>query len=1080
MGAICGLAWIVAAPAFAEDRTPVLPTAQARPYLFNAEHRARTRRLIANEGWASDEYRRVQRKAAQGDGYWAAFLYALERDPRHLATARDWLLTYGRRGGDLQRSASQASPAFFAGPRPWLGDVYYRIDVKPLVAFDWTYNGLTAAERAVVESGILASAQFRRRAIDRWPQTPNLVLKPSYMVAMAGLVTDDEQSKQWGYFRQPGSPQGGYFHALNVMLRDGGVWGEAPLYPISHQSLLLMARMSRYLSLIDDDDWFSRTTPHGGSPQALMDYFIDTAYPTERVTGDRRRIRIASYGDGATGPATDLFLINQSGHRYRLHDELAAAYANTRHARYAAFLSMVPDYRANLTDRAPLPATAPLPSAPSKVWPSYGLAMLRSDESAGYWHNPDAIAVLQIMSQGYGHDHRDKFAITLHGAGQLLYPDYNAVQYENPAIGWTRHTIAHNTLTVDGRDARNAPVTASDHDFSAEVKFLTTSSHGVFRGVDQTRILMLTKQYLLDVFHAKSLLPHRFEYLLHSFGRPEPVTGQRFTPTDEFQARYWGMIAPQASRTGESWSLDFVLDAAAWDTYFKYVGEQLHNQVAQSYVQDRPLHKASVRVTAAAAKDTTLGYGRGRHGLGMLIARRDAVHEAQFTLVHEPYRDRPAVTRVEVVAGDDRALVVRIVADDYTDYAAAALMPQADHALHVLQGNHDPQIRFAFARYGWMRIHRNGRVVARGDWQGIRVPTSRPMHTIDGVTTKTTDGYLEHGKLASAPPRRRPGAAPAAPIDVPTAPSLIRMRAADRAATSITLRNVSNRSIDTRVAFTAARGMEIAPNPTAVTRLDAGATIQVPVAITTRNADPGWVSLRYRTAYRHDGGKWHWTRSRGLAVAVGAVLQPIYDFPNPPVYRVHAPDYVVELDMHHGLIRRLIHADGTTVLDREPLFTLADDQQMQLFTGTKTAFTWTVESPAEVVAHANDRLRWRARFLDDRIQFGLIPEWARSERVYVHMPGTWVPKSRWRRGLTSLGERTFDEPGAAPDQLPVTALEQEIDARDWSLCVNFSTPQPVTIVGTGVHFSLPTQSRDTWSVGFCPRGGLAGWAGQRR
>ena len=59
--------------------------------------------------------------------------------------------------------------------------------------------------------------------------------------------------------------------------------------------------------------------------------------------------------------------------------------------------------------------------------------MLRSDESPSYWTNDKSIAVFQVMSQGYGHDHRDKFSIMLYGAGRLLYPDYNAVQYENPA-----------------------------------------------------------------------------------------------------------------------------------------------------------------------------------------------------------------------------------------------------------------------------------------------------------------------------------------------------------------------------------------------------------------------------------------------------------------------------------------------------------------------------------------------------------------------------------------------------------------------------------------------------------------------
>ena len=74
------------------------------------------------------------------------------------------------------------------------------------------------------------------------------------------------------------------------------------------------------------------------------------------------------------------------------------------------------------------------------MWPTYGLAMLRSDESPNYWTSGNAIAVFQIMSKGYGHDHRDKFSISLHGAGRLFYPNYNALQYENPT--WAGRAIA--------------------------------------------------------------------------------------------------------------------------------------------------------------------------------------------------------------------------------------------------------------------------------------------------------------------------------------------------------------------------------------------------------------------------------------------------------------------------------------------------------------------------------------------------------------------------------------------------------------------------------------------------------------
>ena len=140
-----------------------------------------------------------------------------------------------------------------------------------------------------------------------------------------------------------------------------------------------------------------------------------------------------------------------------------------------------------------------------------------------YWTSGRAIAVFQLMSQGYGHDHRDKFAIMLHGAGRLLYPDYNAIQYESSAVGWTRHSCSHNTLIVDEQDTANAQPTAIRHEFSPEVKYLATSAAEVFEGVEQTRVLLLTGEYLLDVFHARSKLPHTYDYMLHCFGEARPV-----------------------------------------------------------------------------------------------------------------------------------------------------------------------------------------------------------------------------------------------------------------------------------------------------------------------------------------------------------------------------------------------------------------------------------------------------------------------------------------------------------------------------------------------------------------------------
>ena len=212
------------------------------------------------------------------------------------------------------------------------------------------------------------------KAMDRWSQTPNLVFKPTFMVATAGLATGNKQMTDWGFFRRPSSSLGGYFSVLNTMLKDRGPWAEAPIYAAQHKSLLLMLRMSKLLQLYDGADWFNKKSLAGGSPRGLLQYYIDTAYPIERTGFGQGQIRVATYGDGATSAAGDLFLVNPAGPGANMHQELAEAYGLSGDEQYGSFLSFLPDYRPTLFDRGRLPLPQTLPAAPSHVWPSFGVS----------------------------------------------------------------------------------------------------------------------------------------------------------------------------------------------------------------------------------------------------------------------------------------------------------------------------------------------------------------------------------------------------------------------------------------------------------------------------------------------------------------------------------------------------------------------------------------------------------------------------------------------------------------------------------------------------------------------------------
>ena len=71
----------------------------ARPFFMPEWKRTEILELISEEDLAEAAHERFKQKAGQGDGYAAAFLYALNGDAKHLETARQWLLDWPRKAG---------------------------------------------------------------------------------------------------------------------------------------------------------------------------------------------------------------------------------------------------------------------------------------------------------------------------------------------------------------------------------------------------------------------------------------------------------------------------------------------------------------------------------------------------------------------------------------------------------------------------------------------------------------------------------------------------------------------------------------------------------------------------------------------------------------------------------------------------------------------------------------------------------------------------------------------------------------------------------------------------------------------
>src|SRR5262249_15478054 len=321
--------------------------------------------------------------------------------------------------------------------------------------------------------------------------------------------------------------------------------------------------------------------------KGLIDGYLRLAYPPEKTGVGTGSLRMASYGDASTaytprGELVDTFLINPvpGGPKLELalNGELELAWKRYKDPGYAWLLGLNPKRDAYidtslsggtgkvwgyvaLTHGEPLPDKAEPPPAPGGVYPGQGLAVLRSDESPGYWASGGTMPVRRLGS-ATGPGHRDYFPLLLHGKGRLLSPDLQLVPYEPTYLSWTREGIAHNTLLVDRQSPRPCPCTTRE-DLGPGAKFCAVSG-SPFADVTQTRALLLTPDSPADVSRAADDQgrPRDFDWVVHGLGRLYPGNPAAYRPTDALLPSYWWVDNERGRTTAATWQADWVQHSA--------------------------------------------------------------------------------------------------------------------------------------------------------------------------------------------------------------------------------------------------------------------------------------------------------------------------------------------------------------------------------------------------------------------------------------------------------------------------------------------------------------------------------------
>jgi len=365
------------------------------------------------------------------------------------------------------------------------------------------------------------------------------------------------------------------------------------------------------------------------------------------------------------------------------------------------------------------PAAVKPPAAPSGVYPQRGLVMLRADESPAYWESA-APAVAMRLAANYAHNVCDSFALAgLYAFNRPIY--INRQPARTYAQGFSRSVLSHCGVMVDGRDPGFTSEVTTRHGFYEPVKFVAARSQAVFEGIDQTRALLLTRQYMLDVHQLAGDKEHSFLWLVHTLGEAD-LGRRQWSPPQKLPERLSEFGDGRGLSTDGDWSV------TAQQTCQKQQGYE--PQLPGAWYQRR----IGVRMTMLGQPGTTAYVARtptsdkpeeaskpelNEVGGVSIIASRSG-RQTAFVALHVPLQDdKPQITQVRRIAQSEQAVAVKVAGEPGTgvdDRLMLRIGNQSDQPTTISGDGEE----FTFADHAFVRIGPQ-QVEAWGDLKAMKV-----------------------------------------------------------------------------------------------------------------------------------------------------------------------------------------------------------------------------------------------------------------------------------------------------------------------------------------------------------------------
>lgn len=713
---------LLAVTAFA----PVLTASEnaAHPFLlWTREEAAELRERIRSDPMAKAqlEWMSDSREFQVNSTLWHLFRYLVLEDQEAGETEKKALLGFiGRKPEPLTWEVDPKILQWNVG-MPSAGDRHMR-DEQTLntLRYDVLYDELTSEERAGVETAMRSYIDYHLDGhkpwhpdfrYDRTSWLPNMHWPRAIGTNLMAVALRDEEAITAMFHSQ-----GGWKWYFDEYLADGQFYMEE--FGKYYSNIGTMLMYCEALERLDLGKYgYGYTGKNGATMKRFLRMLITVGYPRlESRPGEMARFLCVTMGDaGDTAIVTPPDDRGRGGTRWwstaHMNGPLPKmglpGWFEIGHRRWpeAGFDYFLAQHR-EPGENTYLPSlywglrpvdanrVSP-PPVKSILAPERGFALLRAEESPAYWESPRPAVALQF-ARYYVHYVHDCFSILQFVAkNRLLYGRMGRPEGRRGYAGgdpWKDHVRGHCGVVVDGLKAE--PVARGDDgveghrhrcEFTPQAKFVAVQAAGVYPDVDMERALLLTDEYLFDLFWLSSDRERTYDWQILAFG-DAPDVFESWTPLSEWKGR-------DARRPH------------LFETHALAAGSRPWS--ATVLQPDRgPPRGVGVRLHMLGEGDTIVlgsippGIERG-DGVSLLASRQSAT--STFAALHVPFEGGPekaAVTSFETIARADSAVVVSAVGDGVNDRICLRYGDSFDEPV-TLSGNGE---KFRFADYAFIRI----------------------------------------------------------------------------------------------------------------------------------------------------------------------------------------------------------------------------------------------------------------------------------------------------------------------------------------------------------------------------------------